>query len=213
MNSLILLLKQFLCPGRNKFWDGFTIVKERNGLYTQLEFMCYNCKSLSRLYSSPKMPAGRRHEINIRLGIGGTLCGLGRTRIMKLLGALNLPSPIQKHKSRLNYIKKAQEQSMITAVKEAVVKAGGVQDLVVSGDGAWLTRGHSSLYGIATLCSTTANPKVIYTNNWCSKTCTKCQVAESLRHVNFDLFETFQENYECELNSIDTSYELCNTLS
>ena len=91
--------------------------------------MCYNCKSLTRLYSSPKMPAGRRHEINIRLGIGGTLCGLGRTGIMKLLGALNLPSSIQKHKHReaqefiLNYVEKAQEQPMITAVEEVVVEA------------------------------------------------------------------------------------------
>ncbi|CAF4219231.1 unnamed protein product [Rotaria sordida] len=57
------------------------------------------------------MPAGRRHKINIRLG------------------ALNLPSPIQKHKRRevqefiLNYVEKAQEQSMITAVEEVVVEA------------------------------------------------------------------------------------------
>ncbi|CAF1138715.1 unnamed protein product [Rotaria sordida] len=93
---------------------------------------------------------------------------------------------------------------MITAVEEAVVEADGVRDLVVSGDGAWLTRGYSSLHGIATLCSTTAKPKVIDTN-WCSKTCTKCQGAESLRRVNFDLFKTFQENHECQLNFTGTS--------
>ncbi|CAF1514980.1 unnamed protein product, partial [Rotaria sordida] len=75
------------------------------------------------------MPAGRRHKINIRLGIGSTLCRLDRTEIMKFLGALNLPSPIQKHKHRevqefiLNYVEKAQEQSMITAVEEVVVEA------------------------------------------------------------------------------------------
>ncbi|CAF3866886.1 unnamed protein product [Rotaria sordida] len=93
---------------------------------------------------------------------------------------------------------------MITAVEEAVVEADGVRDLVVSGDGAWLTRGYSSLHVIATLCSTTAKPKVIDTN-WCSKTCTKCQGAESLRRVNFDLFKTFQENHECQLNFTGTS--------
>ncbi|CAF3822316.1 unnamed protein product [Rotaria sp. Silwood1] len=218
MNSLISLLKQYLCSGCNKFWDGSTTIKERNGLYMQLEIMCYNCKSRSRLYLSPKMPAGGHHEINIRLGIGGTLCGLDRTGIMNLLDALNLPSPIQKHKYRetqefiLNYVEKAQEQSMITAVEEAVVEADGVRDLVASGDGAWLTQGHSSLHGIATLCSTTANRKVIDTN-WCSETWTKYEGAESLRQVNFDLFKTFQENHECQLNFTGTSYELYNTLS
>ncbi|CAF1331416.1 unnamed protein product [Rotaria sordida] len=210
MNSLISLLKQFLCPGCNKYWDGSTTVKERNGLYMQLEFMCYNCGFLTRIYSSPKMQTGRRHEINVRSGIGGTLCGLGRSGVMKLLGALNLPPPIQEHKYRevqefiLNYVEKAQEQSMIDAVQDAISEAGGVEELTVSGDGAWLTRGFTSLHGIAAICSTTVSPKVIDTN-WCSKKCSKCQGAESLRHVNFDLFSTFQENHECQLNFIGTS--------
>ncbi|CAF1453077.1 unnamed protein product [Rotaria sordida] len=183
MNSLISLLKQFLCPGCNKYWDGLTTVKERNGLYMQLEFMCYNCGFLTRLYSSPKMQNGRRHEINVRLGIGGTLCGLGHSGVMKLLGALNLPPPIQEHKYRkvqefiLNYVEKAQEQSMIDAAQDAISEAGGVEELTVSGDGAWLTRGFSSLHGIAAICSTTVSPKVIDTN-WCSKKCSKCQGAE-----------------------------------
>ncbi|CAF3322491.1 unnamed protein product [Rotaria socialis] len=163
------------------------------------------------------MPTGRRHEINIRLAIGSTLCGLGRDGVMKLLGALNLPPPIQEHKYReaqefvLDYIEKAQEQSMATAVEEAVAAAGGVRDLVVSGDGAWLTRGYSSLHGIAALCSTTANPKVIDTT-WSSKNCSKCLGAESLRHTNFDLFSTFQENHECQLNFTGTFYELYTNL-
>jgi len=218
LHSLTSLLKQFLCPGCKTFWDGSVTIKERNGLYMQLEFMCYNCESLAHLYSSPKMPTGRRHEINIRLGIGSTLCGLGRAGMMKLLGALNLPPPIQEHKYHetqqfiLNYVEKAQAQSMMVATEEAVIQAGSVRDLVVSGDGAWLTRGYTSLHGIAALCSTTTNPKVIDTN-WCSKMCTKCQGAESLRHANFDLFKTFQENHECQLNFTGTSYQLYTNLS
>ncbi|CAF5001578.1 unnamed protein product, partial [Rotaria socialis] len=72
------------------------------------------------------------------------------------------------------------------------------------GDGAWLTRGFSSLHGIAAICSTTSKPKVIDTN-WCSKKCSKRRSAESLRHVNSDLFSTFQENHECQLNFIGAS--------
>ena len=208
MNSVISLLKQFLCSGCNKYWDGSVAVKERNGLFMQLEFMCDNCGFLTRLHSSPKIQNGRRHEVNVRLGIGGTLCGLGRGGLMKLLGALNLPPPIQEHKYRelqefiLDSVEKAQEQSMIDAVENAVIDAGDKEGLTVSGDGALLTRGFSSLHGIAALCSTTPNPKVIDTT-WCSKKCSKCQGAESLRHANFDLFSTFQENHECQLNFID----------
>ncbi|CAF4295532.1 unnamed protein product [Didymodactylos carnosus] len=101
---------------------------------------------------------------------------------MKLLGALNLPPPVQEQKYReaqefiLNYVEKAQEQSMIAAVEEAVVEAGDVRNLTISGDGAWLTRGFSSVHGISALCSTT-RPKTVDTN-WCSKKCSKCQGAE-----------------------------------
>ena len=74
MNSLLYLLKQFLCPGCRMVWDGSVTIKERNGLYLELEFICHNCKSSTRLYSSPSMPTGRRHEINALLAIGSTYC-------------------------------------------------------------------------------------------------------------------------------------------
>ncbi|CAF4181308.1 unnamed protein product, partial [Rotaria sordida] len=143
-------------------------------------------------------------------GIGGALCGLAHHGIMKLLGALNLPPPTQEQKYSetqefiLNYIEKGQEQSMIAAVKEAVVEAGGARELTVSGDGAWLTRGHSSVHEISALCSTAKRPKVLDTI-WSYKKCAKCQGAESLRHVNPALFKTFQENHECQLNYIGSS--------
>ncbi|CAF5152558.1 unnamed protein product, partial [Rotaria socialis] len=41
---------------------------------------------------------------------------------------------------------------MIDAVYDAISEAGDVEDLTVSGDGAWLTRGFSSLHGIAAIC-------------------------------------------------------------
>ena len=72
MNSLLYLLKQFLCPGYRMLWDGLVTIKERNSLYLQLEFICHNGKSSTRLYPSPSMPTGRRHEINVPLAIGST---------------------------------------------------------------------------------------------------------------------------------------------
>ena len=65
MNSLFYLLKQFLCPEGRMLWNKAITVKERNGLYLQLEFICHNYKSFTRLYLSPSIPTGRRHEINV----------------------------------------------------------------------------------------------------------------------------------------------------
>ena len=71
------------------------------------------------------MPTGRCHEINVRLSIGNILSGLGRSGVMKLLGALNLPPPVQENKFRavqeyvLDIVEKAQEHSMATAIEEA----------------------------------------------------------------------------------------------
>ena len=88
------------------------------------------------------MPTGRRREINVRLATGSTLRGLGRSGIMKLLGALNLPPPVQENKFRavqeyvLHFVEKAQEHSMATVVEEAVLESGSGQDLTVTVDGA-----------------------------------------------------------------------------
>ena len=123
VNSLISLAQQFLCPDCKCLWQGFVSVKERSGLYIQLEFTCDNCAYVTRLRSSPEIPGGRRHEINVRLAIGSTLSGLGRVGVMKLLGSLNLPPPVQEEKFRetqefiLNYVEKTQKLSMVAAVE------------------------------------------------------------------------------------------------
>ena len=205
MNSLLSLLQQVLCPGCNQFWNGSMTVKERNGLYMQLQLFCNNCGHVLHFYSSPLMQNSRRHEINVRLAVGGSLCGLGHSGLVKLLGALNLPSAVQEHKYTetqeyiLPFVEAAQKDSMDAAVEEAITHASGSRDLIVSGDGAWLTRGFSSLHGIATLCSATEKPKVLDTS-WCCKKCTKCQGAESLRRSNPYIFNEYQVHHKCQLN-------------
>ena len=47
---------------------------------------------------------------------------------------------------------------------EGVLEADGTRNLTVSIDGAWLTRGHSSIHGFSALCSTTKRPKAIDTH-------------------------------------------------
>jgi hypothetical protein len=139
MKSLISLLKQTLCAECNHLWDGAPSIKARNGLYMHVEFRCSFCGCVTHLYSSSEVRDGRSREINARLELGATLCGLGYNGMMKLLGALNLPPPTQQRKYNetqeviLNYVEKCQEQSMIAAVEEAIVETGSVRELTVSG--------------------------------------------------------------------------------
>ena len=79
---------------------------------------------------------------------------------------------------------------MATTVEGAVLESGSERDVRVSDDGAWLTRGHSSLHGIATLCSSTTTPKILDTT-WCSKKYCKCQGAENPRHINADIYRIY----------------------
>ncbi|CAF2130350.1 unnamed protein product, partial [Rotaria magnacalcarata] len=111
-------------------------------------------------------PIGQRAiSYHTLYAVGGSLCGLGHDGLMKLLGALNLPSVVQEHKYTetqefiLPFVEKAQNDSMAAAVEAAVTYAGGSRDLTVSENGAWLTRGFSSFHDIAALCSATGKPK------------------------------------------------------
>ena len=103
----------------------------------------------------------------------------------------------------LDFVEKVQEHSIATVVEETVLGFGSGRDVAVSGDGARLILGHSRLHGIATLCSSTTIPKILDTT-WCSKKCCKYQGAESLQHINADLYSTFQANHECQLNFTGT---------
>jgi len=98
--------------------------------------------------------------------------------LKKISAALNLPSPLEegrhnKHdKELLQVIQPFTKQSMSTATQEAA-DACKSNDISVSGDGTWQTRGFSSKHGAAALVSTCDSPKVVDIET-CSKTCNIC---------------------------------------
>ena len=153
VKSLLSFLKRTLCAGCESLWDGEISMKRREGLYTQFQFKCINCGYVNGLSSSPLVPNSRRREINNRLAIGTVLLGVSYSGMIRLLGALNLPPPVQENRFKetqefmLDYVNKVQEKSLFNAVEAAVVSAKGIRELEVSGDGAWPTRGHSSIHG------------------------------------------------------------------
>lgn len=200
INSLTSFLKETRCFGCSNLWNGTVSIKKREGLYVHYEFVCSNCHFVNDLHSSPQTPISKRRDINVRVAIGGVLSGLGRGGLVKLFGALNLPPPVEEkrfHETQellLDYIVEIQEQSMANSVEQAVIQTNGSRELKLSGDGAWLTRGHSSIHGIAALCSTTTKPKVLDAT-WSSKSSVKCQGAKSLRISNPELHRIHKENH------------------
>ncbi|CAF1614937.1 unnamed protein product, partial [Didymodactylos carnosus] len=205
MESLISLMKNTLCIGCSNRWNGSLSIERRDGLYLHLVFTCSSCGNVTDLHSSPKLQDTRRYEVNVRLAIGGTLSGIGHSGVKKLLGVMNLPAPVdEEYYSKtqtyiIDHVSRAQQESMAVAVNEAVLEGGGNKQLTVSGDGAWLTRGHTSAHGVAALCSTARCPKILDTN-WLSKRCSKCQGSESLRQQDPELFEMFKETHDCQIN-------------
>lgn len=110
--------------------------------------------------------------------IAGHLCGIKYAGLAKLLGTINLPSPVPDEtyskwdRNLLDLIKSISGQSMKKAVKDAVIAANDT-DLIVSEDEFWQTRGFQSSYGAAAILSCTTAPKVLDIEI-CSKTCKIC---------------------------------------
>lgn len=84
----------------------------------------------------------------------------------------------------------------------------GVTDVKVSIDGTWLTRrGHSSLHGVATVCSTSDPPKVL-DFECLSRHCTTCSGLLGIREHNPEMYQRLlAEHIEsgCEENHLGSS--------
>ena len=109
-----------------------------------------------------------------------------------MMGALNLPSPIQDEtyskwdRDLLQVAKTFSERSMKKAVEETVAVQNGT-NLIVSGDGFWQTRGFQSRHGAAALLSSSLVPKVLDLEI-CNKTCNICMGESSFFIFDYILF-------------------------
>jgi hypothetical protein len=84
----------------------------------------------------------------------------------------------------------------------------GVTNIKVSIDGTWLTRrGHSSLHGVATVCST-ADPSKVLDFECLSRHCTTCSGLLGIREPNPEMYQRLlAEHIEsgCEENHSGSS--------
>ncbi|CAF2838486.1 unnamed protein product [Rotaria sp. Silwood2] len=150
--------------------------------------------------TTPKIVASDRRDINVRSQIGGHLCGIRHAGLVKLMGIMNLPSPIQDERyskwdrDLLIIVKSFTGRSMKKAVEETVAAENGTE-LMVSGDGFWQTRGFQSRHGAAALFSCNTTPKVLDIET-CSKTC-----ALSIKKSNPAKYDNIIRSHRCEKSS------------
>ncbi|CAF5189176.1 unnamed protein product, partial [Rotaria sp. Silwood1] len=83
------------CEDCGKRWNGTMNIKKREGLFLILSFECSSCKNTINIETSPKIVSSARRDINVRSQIGSHLCGIKYAGLTKLMGAMNLPGPIQ----------------------------------------------------------------------------------------------------------------------
>ncbi|CAF1518925.1 unnamed protein product, partial [Rotaria sordida] len=201
---LFTLMCKTNCEGCGNRWNGTININKREGLFVILSFQCSSCTNIITIETSPKVVASDRRDINVRSQIGGHLCGIRYAGLVKLTGAMNLPSPIQDQiyskwdKNLLLSIKSFSNRSMTKAVNEAVTAANG-RELMVSGDGFWQTRGFQSRHGAAALLSCNTTPKVLDIET-CSKTCNVCMGALAIKKSNPAKYNDVIRSHKCEKN-------------
>ncbi|CAF4668239.1 unnamed protein product, partial [Rotaria sp. Silwood2] len=177
-------------------WNGKMNINKREGLFLILSFQCSTCQNIITIETSPKVVASDRRDINVRSQIGGHLCGIRHAGLVKLMGAMNLPSPIQDEtyskwdRNLLIMVKSFTEKSMKKAVAETVAAQNGTE-LMVSGDGFWQTRGFQSRHGAAALISCNTTPKVLDIEI-CS--------ALSIKKSNPAKYDNIIRSHQCEKN-------------
>ncbi|CAF1352682.1 unnamed protein product [Rotaria sordida] len=201
---LFTLMCKTNCEGCGNRWNGTININKREGLFVILSFHCSSCTNNITIETSPKVVVSDRRDINVRSQIGSHLCGIRYAGLVKLMGAMNLPSPIQDQiyskweKNLLLSIKSFSDRSMKKAVEEAVTAANG-RELMVSGDGFWQTRGFQSRHGAAALISCNTTPKVLDIET-CNKTCNVCMGALAIKKSNPAKYNDVIRSHHCEKN-------------
>jgi hypothetical protein len=166
------LIEKMGCPKCKK---SSCVVNERRrmGVNSQLEVSCKNCHHVIKGETSPKLDVGppkKTAEANLLLVAAGKNCGMGYKKTTKFLAGLNVPQPLHLktyqfladifHDAAMEAARKVMKESTEvvkqlylqvlskTPGEDIEVGEDGVVPIVVTYDGTWHKRGHSSHYGI-----------------------------------------------------------------
>lgn len=156
INLLFQNLEKYLCC---KTCGGNLSMREEIvcGLSTVISAECEKCKLLFSCRNS-KMLGKKKNipEINRRCMYAFRVNGMGHSALRLFCGVMDLPAPVsaksynQSVKKLLSSCATVSEKSMKCAAEEEKELTGS-SDIIVSGDGTWKTRGHTSRVGVCTV--------------------------------------------------------------
>lgn len=138
--------------------SGITLSEEvLNGLLSEFKVSCKRCDKAS-CFKSSQMTGIKNNsaEVNLRSAYAMRGVGMGYSSLELFCGLMDLPSPVSR-KSYNGYIRKIESSSQKIALESKSNAAQqeafetGSNDIIVSGDGSWKTRGHTSRIGVCTL--------------------------------------------------------------
>lgn len=156
VDTLISELSNYLLCTR---CNSKAVLKERIvfGLVSEFYVECKSCSTLSTFKSSPLLKSScHDYEVNVRIIYAMRTVGLGLQGIKNFCTAMDMPQPVsQKSYDRiLNKIKAASSEVAVNSMKKAAneeVLASKTNEICISGDGTWKTRGHTSRIGVCSV--------------------------------------------------------------
>ncbi|CAF1490025.1 unnamed protein product [Adineta steineri] len=188
IGMILDLVNKFRCPSCGRVGKMSEKVTQRRGLLYHITFSCA-CSLQTHFTNSKHLVHSstlRMDELNMLACVAANVAGIKRTGMTSVLGILNILPPVQienwnnYQEIYSNALDVVKDKSFESAADEAAEQSSepfdrkGVTNIKVSVDGTWLTRrGHSSLHGVATVCSTSDPPKVL-DFECLSRHCTTC---------------------------------------
>lgn len=128
--------------------------KKRNGLYFLLVWRC-DC-GYEKEFENSKKNENKIEEINMRIVYGMRCIGIGMNGIESFLGMMNLPKFCTKIKPYEDELKKnlkiIAEESMNKWSMKAIKNNNNNNQVTISIDGTYITRGYSSKSGMVLAC-------------------------------------------------------------
>ena len=220
MQMMANLISQMACP--KCFTVGCKFVEtKRIGLSSVVSISCLNnnCQHNISTRTSPVVGVGKKKtsEVNLLVVASGRNCGIGYNKTHKFLAGLDVPQPL--HLTTYQSVAKKVHSAAIIAAQASMSRAGEVirrlQNLpsgqqytpvVVSYDGTWHKRGHSSHHGIGIVIDLSTGFVLDY--KVLSNYCHGCMIGPKPKDKGYQAWHSkhkpkCQKNYSGSANSME----------
>lgn len=175
-------------------------INEKNltGLCSKFTIDCSNCKEISSFKTSKMIGTKvNQPEINVRFTYAMKSIGKGHPSMKLFCGVMDLPQPVavNSYNSMIKKLLVCAENVSTAFMKKAAVEEVELSestDIVVSGDGTWKTRGHSSRIGVCTVIGDKSGKVIDY--EVLSSFCKECDYWKN--HKDSEHYVVWKSNHD-----------------